>query len=224
MKEKLSYKNIFKTATARVIYGVIGLSFLAATLYIKGCFSSEATPSKQQEITTTNQVDSGSINTTNNQLTQDNKGAKEVKTEFITNKTENHYSSPTPNKPKIDTAIINNGGFVNQGGSGNTYNQTIVDKKPLIERHFTNEDLAIIKNLIPLNYEIHLSWGSSCDECETFAFEMQNILTNEGYVISERMRSMYVGISEKQNGVFKRVLVDVFKNNIAQISILPQVQ
>jgi|GEM_PF-5169683 len=96
-------KRIWRTAKAKIIYTAIGFIALAGTLYIKGCFESEAVPpvSNSQTISSSPKIDSGVQNNSNFQVKQENADNSNVNNEFISgNKTVTNNN--IIHKPKLD--------------------------------------------------------------------------------------------------------------------------
>lgn len=126
--------SISKKHKDKIIGGLITILLGALALFVKSLFT-KPPMGNEKPIDTKNVYHSPNINNVNkdsgkqtiNQLSQANSNKGDVNNEFVSGdkKTYNNYGQT--NRNKQDTVLVNNG-FLNQGGSGNTYNQTINPK------------------------------------------------------------------------------------------------
>lgn len=139
-----------------------------------------------------NSNDSISINGNSNRLKQTNNNNRDVNNDISRDKkiTNNYYLIPRNYKIKIDTTphkiknesntqpIINNQGIVNQGGTGNTYNQTINNGQ---QRYYRYDRIDQIVAPLSSNIPIYIKPFMNDKESEIYANDIVNNLNKEGY-------------------------------------------
>ena len=165
--------------------GLIGIVILALTLIVKKYITTSEPENTKRSDTTQTIIQSPTISSISkdsskqsiNQLNQVNQNKGDVNNEFVSGdkKTYNSYNQ-LKTKSK-DTAIVNNG-FINNGGNGNTYNQSINNKPE--PRHLNENDTKILFK-IPAYYEIEIDYILSCKECEKYSIELEKYLISVGY-------------------------------------------
>lgn len=136
----------------KLIGGLIGVFLLVLGLLAKN-YLYKPSEDRTQHINsiknisksqTDDNLNKDSAKQTINKVSQTNSNNGDVVNEFISGDKKTY--SKTYNEPKNaknEPKIVNNG-FINQGGSGNIYNQTIKTDVP--QRHFTQPDFMDIKN------------------------------------------------------------------------------
>lgn len=163
----------------RLINGLITIVLLLLGLWVKSLFKEDPLQTKQETniLTKTNQLkdsahqdnlivhqklDSGTIN-------NDFSKGKQITTN------NNFYSAHKKDKlNKIDTTILNNG-FLNQGGTGNTYNQTINPATP--HRNLSEQDKIWFQSNLPKRkVDFYVSIYNYDKESMNLAHEIENYL------------------------------------------------
>lgn len=180
----LSKKNKNKLIGALIV--VIATTL---TLGIKSFFSSNNTPNKTSIDTTKQTSQTPSIVTTNNdsskqninQLNQINQNKGNVTTELISGDKKTYNTNNTYHNSKKNEAnpVINNG-IINNGGTGNTYNQSVGKQ----QRHYTPDILNWVSQNIPINYNIDFIFMMNDIETKIYATELADSLNNHGYKAS----------------------------------------
>ena len=153
-------------------------------LLVKSYFSSADETTKPNDTIqvlsqspTVNNVVKDSATQTINQVTQSNSNKGDVKNEFISGDKKSYTYNQSK---KSDTVIVNNG-ILNNGGTGNTYNQTINPDIP--QRHFTNDSFAWFNNNLPKKAKYFTVTIYNHDqESATFANEIFDFLQAKQFV------------------------------------------
>jgi hypothetical protein len=189
-------KELKAKAKAKIVLGIIGLFFLAATLYIKGCFSKNESSVTQQPLNI-QKNDSSSLNTTiNNAPTNiggdQNNAGRDVKTD----------------NRKID---VHGPAFFDSSKQINTYNYTA----GLKQRHI---DLRLMRKIIDSIPSKHAKIEILCGgdgEGENLGKEISNYLVKRGY-------SKPTLIPWHLTGDYDKVEYSFGQDKIFRISIHPQ--
>lgn len=173
----------------KLIGGLIGIFILALGLLVKN-YLSKPSEDKTQQINsiknisksqTIDNLNKDSAKQTINEVSQTNSNNGDVVNEFVSGDKKTYKN--TYNKPKNETKIMNNG-FLNQGGSGNTYNQTINTDVP--QRHFTQLDFMAIKNNLKSESKYIITAVYDFDkESTVFANEIISYFEKNGFTSIE---------------------------------------
>jgi hypothetical protein len=138
----------------QIIGGLIAAFLLLITLTIKHFFFNhvdikETHNDISQHIIqspTISAISKDSSKQTVTQVAQVNSNKGNVNNDFVSGDKKTYNTYTQSKNRKKDTDIINNG-FLNQGGTSNTYNQTLNPDIP--QRHFTKQDFEKIKSMLP---------------------------------------------------------------------------
>lgn len=174
----------------QLIGGLITAFLLLITLTIKHFFFTDKDIKLTSTDTTKHTIQSPTISAISkdsskqniNQVQQINSNKGDVKNEFVSGdkKTYNTYNQ-SKSKQK-DTTIVNNG-FLNQGGTGNTYNQTLNPDIP--QRHFTQQDFEKLKAMLPKKTKYIAGNIFNYDqESMVLGNEMLDFFESHGYTIA----------------------------------------
>ncbi len=199
----------------KLIGGIIGIIILSFGYIANNLFNKkEETPSKiQSDKMIVNDL-SDSSNQTNNDINQkiDNKGV--LNNDFSKDKkiTNQYFQKGT--KTKSDSIIINHG-FLNQGGQGNTYNQTIKGKE---QRHVDENSKSWLLNNLPRNYHVKVLCTMGDAETEILAKEMVKVLKEMNFDVEFGGWSVFTNAGYGRIGVnkidsLKSCEIDVFTNS-----------
>ena len=186
-------KNKFlSTVKEKIILGAIAAFFTLLVAYLKGCFNpTEAAKidnSVNNHTIQKNKNDSGGTQynaardliINNAPIIKIDSNKKSIQKE-VHRQSYQANINPTAIAPKKDTAIINNG-IINNGGVGNTYNQTVNPNIP--QREFGIVAKNELSNLIPAkanSFYIHVY--NYDHESLVFAKEIVDYLVSKKYTI-----------------------------------------
>jgi len=177
--KKLSKKSkIWLIGTGTVIFtGVI-------VAQINGWLSGNK---KKQPIINAEQLIQNDTGGRNAQVKQENKNIGDVKNDFG-DKTVNNYYPQTKIKTtkkteqqKDTVKKIEVKGFYNEGGTGNTYNQTYNEDGE--QRHPIQSDIDTIKKYVPISWGISMTPIMGDKESKIYADELAAVLASIGYTI-----------------------------------------
>lgn len=212
---KLSEKNKDK-----LIGGLIGVFLLALGLSTKNYFSNSYENRTQDTITnvskseTIQNLNNNSEKKTINKVQQTNLNNGNVVNEYVSGN-KNTYNEPKSKKKEPE--IVNNG-ILNQGGSGNIYNQTINPEIP--QRHFSHLDFVEIRNNLKAESKHIITAVYDFDkESTVFANEIINYFEKNGYPPVEPRIANKIGfqVPEEKKGKIELFFTENPNNFIIHI-------
>lgn len=134
----------------KLVGGIIVLLLGALGLIINNWLKKEPQFPKTEPVKNTvrnNLSDSAKQTDNSNNVTQKNENKGNVNNDFSRDKkiTNQYFPKETKVEKRDSTPIVNNG-IINNGGIGNTYNQTVRQGEP--QRHLTQEDKRVFDNWV----------------------------------------------------------------------------
>jgi len=184
------------TVKQRIILGLVGLFFTFAIAYIKGCFNK--TEAKKMPVVNSH------ISNYQSSIGQQYNAGRDIVFSSPTSKVDTNTTNPLLtkvhtgqknqrkfNSTKKDTLIVNNG-FINNGGVGNTYNQTM--NPPSEQRHLSPLDKIYLDTAFSPNLKFFLLDVYNFDkESLNLSNEISNYLESKNYTPMMRQPENILG-------------------------------
>ncbi len=168
------YKRDIVVATLSLVTFVVG-SWIVS-LYSK--------PELDKSTITQNPVANSTVQDsaqqTINQVPQINQNKGDVNNDFVAGDKIVNHTTIKQSKKKSDTVVVNNNGFINNGGTGNTYNQTVNPAIP--QRHINEDDLNWLKTKLPKAKTFIIGFYNHDQESMNYVVEAIDVLEAKGYI------------------------------------------